>query len=55
MSQASISEVTGSVRLVRLMDWPSRLGLRPPENVVAQVERLREETGETGEPVRPRS
>ena len=33
-------------------DWPSRLGLRPPENVVAQVERLREETGEAGEPVR---
>ena len=27
-------------------DWPSRLGLRPPESVVAEVER-------TGEPVRP--
>ena len=36
-------------------DWPSRLGLRPPERVVAHVERLREETGETGAPVRPPS
>ena len=36
-------------------DWPSRLGLRPPERVVAHVERHREETGETGEPVRPPS
>jgi hypothetical protein len=36
-------------------DWPSRLGLRPPEGVVAHVERRREETGETGEPVRPPS
>ena len=31
-------------------DWPSRLGLRPPESVVAEVERLREDAGE---PVRP--
>ena len=29
-------------------DWPTRLGLRPPEGVVAHVERLREETGQTG-------
>ena len=36
-------------------DWPSRLGLRPPERVVAHVERLREKTGETGAPVRPPS
>jgi hypothetical protein len=36
-------------------DWPSRLGLRPPEGVVAHVERLHEETDETGEPVRPPS
>ena len=36
-------------------DWPSRLGLRPPERVVAHVERLREETSETGAPVRPLS
>ena len=34
-------------------DWASRLGLRPPEGVVAHVERHREETGETGEPMRP--
>ena len=34
-------------------DWPSRLGLCPPEGVVAHVERLREETGGTGAPVRP--
>jgi hypothetical protein len=33
-------------------DWPGRLGLRPPEGVVVQVERLREGAGETGEPVR---
>ena len=33
-------------------NWPSRLGLRPLERVVAHVERLREETGETGAPVR---
>jgi hypothetical protein len=33
-------------------DWPSRLGLRPPEGVVVRVERLREEADETGEPVR---
>ena len=36
-------------------DWPSRLGLRRPERVVADMERLREETGETGAPVRPPS
>ena len=36
-------------------DWPSRLGLRPPEGVVVHVERLREETGETDAPVRPPS
>ena len=34
-------------------DWPSRLGLRPPEGVVAQVERLHEEAGEADEPVTP--
>ena len=34
-------------------DWPSRLGLRPPEGVVVQVERLHEEAGETDEPVTP--
>ena len=33
-------------------DWPRRLGLRPPEGVVVQVERLREAPHETGEPVR---
>jgi len=33
-------------------DWPGRLGLRPPEGVVVQVERLREAADETGEPVR---
>jgi predicted nucleic acid-binding Zn-ribbon protein len=33
-------------------DWPARLGLRPPEGVVARVERLREEVDETGEPLR---
>lgn len=27
-------------------NWSSRLGLRPPENVVAEVERVRVETGE---------
>jgi hypothetical protein len=34
-------------------DWPGRLGLRPPESVVVQIERLREAADETGEPVRP--
>jgi len=33
-------------------DWPGRLGLRPPEGVVVQVERLREKADDTGEPVR---
>jgi hypothetical protein len=31
-------------------DWPSRLGLRPPESVVAEVERHREETDEAVRP-----
>ena len=34
-------------------DWPVRLGLRPPESVVVQIERLREAADETGEPARP--
>ena len=34
-------------------DWPSRVGLRPPEGVVVQVQRLHEEAGETDEPVTP--
>ena len=33
-------------------DWPRRLGLRPPESVVVQIEPLREAADKTGEPVR---
>jgi hypothetical protein len=33
-------------------DWPSLLGLRPAESVVAQIERIGEETEESGEPAR---
>jgi len=30
-------------------DWPSRLGLRPPESVVAQVEQIHTDPGDVAE------
>lgn len=44
-------EVDSALGSPAAWDWRDRLGLRPPEGVVVQVERLCEEADDTGEPV----